>query len=91
MNEISTLGGLANTATLRDFLNDASPRSPQVPSPDGSDRIEISEWARFLSRLAELPDVRVEKVANVRSAIDRGDYESAERLDRAIDRLVASL
>lgn len=91
MNEISTLGGLAATATLRDFVNDAAPRSSPAASPDGSDRIEISEWAQFLSRLAELPDVRVEKVANARSAIDRGEYETPERLDQAIERLVASL
>lgn len=91
MNEIGTVGGPAATTTLREFVNDAAPRTARGVSPDGNDRIEISEWARFLSRLAELPDVRVEKVAQARKAIDRGDYETPDRLDHAINRLIEDL
>jgi negative regulator of flagellin synthesis FlgM len=90
MSDISTIGGPASTATIREFVNQAVRSGNQLAELPG-DQVEFSEMARFLSRVSELPDVRVEKIASVRSAIDRGDYETPEKLEIAIDRLLATL
>ncbi|MFQ5423264.1 MAG: flagellar biosynthesis anti-sigma factor FlgM [Phycisphaerae bacterium] len=90
MNEISTVTGLASSATLREFVEQAAPPAKSASAPAG-DRVEISELAQFLSRVADLPDVRVEKVANARRSILRGDYETPAKLDHAIEKLLTDL
>lgn len=92
MSQINTLTGLASSATLREFVNEATKRretSAGAPAPH--DRVELSELGRFLDKLAGLPDVRVEKVAQVRAAISRGDYETPGKLDHAIEKLLVDI
>lgn len=92
MNEINPIGGLATSATLRDFAN-PSPKhaGPTNSASDLSDRVEISELASFLSRLAELPDDRARRIVDVRNAIRNGAYETPEKLDIAVSRLLDDL
>jgi hypothetical protein len=56
-----------------------------------SDRVDISDRARFLSQLAALPDVRGDLISSVRDQIARGTYETTERLDAAISSLLDEL
>ncbi|MCB9855144.1 MAG: flagellar biosynthesis anti-sigma factor FlgM [Phycisphaerales bacterium] len=51
------------------------------------DRVEISELARFLSRLAELPDDKARRIVDIRSEIDKGTFVTSERLNIASERL----
>lgn len=91
MANVNALANLPSSATLREFVER---RTEKLANPDfrpQDDRIEISELGRFMSRLSELPDVRVEKVARVRASILRGDYETPEKIDKAIEKLVATL
>ncbi len=91
MANVNALANLSSSATLREFVER---RTEKLANPDvrpSVDRIEISELGQFMSRLSELPDVRVEKVAKVRASILRGDYETPEKLDKALEKLVASL
>ncbi len=55
------------------------------------DRAEISEEAQLLARLAEVPDVRMEKVEELRELITTGRYESREKIEKAVDRLLEEL
>lgn len=57
----------------------------------GADRVELSTAATLLSRLADLPDIRFELVASVKQQIQSGTYETPEKLDAAIDGLLADL
>jgi negative regulator of flagellin synthesis FlgM len=50
--------------------------------------VEISSVGQLLGRLAEIPDVRAGRVAEIRSAILQGRYESEEKLSVALDRLL---
>lgn len=59
-----------------------------APSSDGADRVELSDMARLLAKMRDMPTVRQDRVDHVRSAIDRGLYESDDRLDLAIDKLI---
>lgn len=56
-----------------------------------SDRVELSEQARLLSKLKQLPEVREGLVNSVKSQIDSGNYDTEERFDTAINALLDDL
>ncbi len=55
------------------------------------DRAEISEEARLLSKLAEVPDVRVDRVSELKQLIASGRYETAERIEKTVERILEEL
>lgn len=91
MADINTIEGLNSAPTLRAFAQQASTR-PAVDQ-DGNiataeDSVEISELARLLSRLADLPADRARQIVDIRNAINSGTYLTADKLDVATDRLL---
>jgi len=91
MANVNALSNLPSSATLREFVERRTEKLADPGVRPTVDRLEISELGQFLSRLSELPDVRVEKVAKVRASILRGDYETPEKLDQAIEKFVSTL
>jgi flagellar biosynthesis anti-sigma factor FlgM len=65
------------------------PVNGQAPVP--ADTVEISELGQRLSALANDPDIRLEKVQALRLAIAEGTYETQEKLDATVARLVEVL
>jgi hypothetical protein len=68
------------------------PRGPRGPSPVDppnptvpSDRVEISDQARLLNDLRNLPEIRGERVEELRRAIENRQFETPERLEGAVD------
>ncbi len=55
------------------------------------DRVELSEHARLLDQLRRMPDMRLDRIEAVRQAIQEGSYETQDKLDMAIDRLLEDL
>jgi negative regulator of flagellin synthesis FlgM len=56
-----------------------------------SDEIHISPEAELISRIREMPEIRADVVARVKSEIQAGTYETPHRLDLAMDRLLDEL
>ncbi len=54
----------------------------------GGDRVELSDMAKLLAKMRDMPEVRQDRVDSVRNAIDRGTYETSDRIDLAIDQLL---
>lgn len=54
----------------------------------GGDRVELSDMARLLAKMRDMPEVRQDRVDSVRNAIDRGVYETSDRIELAIDQLL---
>ena len=52
------------------------------------DQVDISAEADFVSQVNELPDIRADRVADIRAEIDAGVYETDEKLDIAVGRLL---
>jgi hypothetical protein len=50
--------------------------------------VEISVIARALSAMESIPDVRVDRVTDVRAAIARSDYFSDDKIDFVVKRLI---
>lgn len=57
----------------------------------GSDRVEVSSAARFLSQLRQLPDVRQNLVDRVRAQIADGSYETQDKIDATVDAMAGEL
>jgi negative regulator of flagellin synthesis FlgM len=52
------------------------------------DRVDISEAGQMADRLAEIPDIRAERVEEIRAAIASGTYETDDKLNTAVERLL---
>jgi len=52
------------------------------------DEVQISLEARLNSLLARVPDVRQDMIERVRAEIEAGTYDTEEKLDVALDRLL---
>ena len=53
-----------------------------------NDQVDLSEHARHLASLRELPEVRTNKIEAARAAIAAGDYDNDIRLNIAIERML---
>jgi flagellar biosynthesis anti-sigma factor FlgM len=60
-------------------------------STPARDRAEISEEARLLNKLAEVPDVRMDRVAELRELIASGRYETPERIAKTVEKLLEEI
>ena len=60
-------------------------------APVAQDVIEISTAAKLAAMVRDIPDVRTDLVALVKAEIQAGTYETPERIEKAIDGLMADL
>jgi len=65
----------------------ASPTSEPKPVATG-DQVEISAASQMLDKIQQSPEVRAERLAQIKAAIDAGEYETPERLEAALGRLL---
>ena len=54
----------------------------------GIDQLDISPEADFVAQARELPEIREERVAALKAQIQSGAYETADKLDMALTRLL---
>jgi negative regulator of flagellin synthesis FlgM len=52
------------------------------------DQVEISPVGRMLDGVAQLPEIRHERVQEIRSQIAAGVYETPQKLELALERLL---
>jgi negative regulator of flagellin synthesis FlgM len=55
------------------------------------DQVEISPLGRMLDGISRLPEIRHERVEEIRQQIAAGTYETPEKLELALDRLFDEL
>ena len=55
------------------------------------DRVQLSDQARLLSKLKQLPEIREGLVNSVKAQIQAGTYDTAERFDTAVNALLEDL
>ena len=64
------------------------PAQEAAKTQASGDRVEISPAAEAAIRATEAGDIRVDLVNRVRSEIADGTYETPEKLDAALDRML---
>jgi len=71
------------------------PHSSRASQPAGrpdaesiNDEVEISETARLVEQVRQLPEIRQDRIEAIRASIAEGTYETQEKLDIAVERLL---
>lgn len=89
MNNIIGINGAGGAQPLRPQTTaNAEPLQAQPATSENVDQVEISDDARLLHKIAQLPDIRTDKVLQIKQAIAQGTYESNEKLNIALDELL---
>ncbi len=66
--------------------------SGQTPaSSKANDAVEISSAGQLLDKLSKSPEVRAERLAQIKASIASGDYDSDEKLEAALMNLLQSI
>ncbi len=72
-----------------------APHGTRAVQPDGPpdsaqihDEVETSDPAQLLEQVRQLPEIRQDRVDAIRAKIAEGSYETKEKLDVAIERLL---
>ncbi len=89
--QINGLGSVPNipSSSQTPPSKPVNPNTPSEPKPS-EDRVEISSEALSGAK-GEGPDVRALRLAQIKAAIDAGDYETQDKLDAALSRLFDEL
>lgn len=87
INGVYNSGGLG--PVRQDTRLPAAAPKPGTAKPQ--DQVEISEAGQLLSKMSELPEIRTDKVEQVRQAIQRGNYETPEKIAVVADRILKDL
>jgi len=89
MSDVPPISGMAGV-----------PRVAPAPGPEHAggatavvpvDRVDISETARWLSTLELEGEVRMDKVIAIREAIAEGTYETEDKIEFTVQRLLEVL
>ena len=91
MSEVSGIGDTNPAPSVTRRAPVAGQRPDRADYRTSADAVEISEVGAMLARLRELPHIRTELVERVRAQIDAGTYETPERLDKTVERILEEL
>ena len=83
---VGRIGGVRES-TARAAVRDEAP----APIRRGTDQVQLSEVARLLQKLRDLPEVREDLVARVKAEIEQGTYETEDKLDAALNELAGDI
>lgn len=90
---MSGIRGINGSGHLRGITpplaaNSTNRTAPSAPGLSDGDEVEISQTAQFLSRAASLPEIRYDKVSQIRSELAQNTYDVEGKLSEALDRLL---
>lgn len=71
------------------------PHGPQPPQAQPNqatgpiqDELQISDAAQLLDKVNDVPEMRTQRIEQIRAQIANGTYETQEKLDIAVERLL---
>ena len=82
---------IASSRCTTDQRTHSTRRVQPTTTSDSSsigDRLDISEAGQIAGRLAELPEIRADRVRDIRAAIASGTYEPQDKLNTTVERLL---
>ncbi|MCA9177250.1 MAG: flagellar biosynthesis anti-sigma factor FlgM [Planctomycetales bacterium] len=66
----------------------ATAASTPQPAVATADELDLSQETDLVGRVHQLPDIRADRVAQIRAEIASGAYETEDKLDIALERLM---
>jgi negative regulator of flagellin synthesis FlgM len=90
MSDVNGIGG--NQPVNRVGPAKIAPRTPidQPAISARADRVELSDLSALMSKL-KTNDVRADKIAEIKAQIEAGKYETSDKIDGAIEKLIDEL
>jgi len=90
---MTNVDGIQPVSAARPIQPAQGPVAPQDNAAPGwiSDVVDISTASILAARVHDMPDVRTDLVQRVRQEIEAGTYETEERIDVTVDRLMDEL
>ena len=85
---ISPLGQSSPITRLQGSTATGGTQSSQDAGRTGQDTVQISDFARYLGEIKNLPDIRQGKVDSVRAQIASGNYETPDKIDAVVNSLL---
>ena len=91
--DVSGLGSVGGAGSVRSASPANVTKSPEISttSTTPKDELELSAAGQALDHLGDSPEVRAERLAQIKEAIDNGSYDTDEKLDVALSRMFDSL
>ena len=89
--QIHGIGGVNGPQQVQPTQGIEETKATDATSLHEADQVDISPEADMISRVHELPDIRADRVAEIRAQIEAGAYETEEKLDIAVGRLLDEL
>ena len=65
----------------------SKPAAPNQSAPI-QDELQLSDAAQMLDKVSDVPEIRQERVDQIRAQIADGSYETSDKLDTAVLRLL---
>lgn len=92
--DVSGLGSVHGSGSVRSTnpAGSAAPANqpaakPQAGISSPQDELQISTAGQMLDRMSETPAARAERIAQIKDAIENGDYDTDEKLEAALSRM----
>jgi anti-sigma28 factor (negative regulator of flagellin synthesis) len=93
--DVSGLGSVQGGGPVRSPIpaGSAAPANPTASNPapaaltSPKDELEISAAGQMLDRLGESSEARAERIAQIKEAIDNGEYDTDDKLEAALSRM----
>jgi len=64
------------------------PKTSEAKPIQTDDQVEISTAGRMMDRLQESSEMRSERLAQIKTAIDAGKYDTPEKLEAALSKML---
>lgn len=72
----------------RPLVPQQTTQGPKPASVTPQDEVDISSVGRTMEDISKSPDIRQARLAQIKAAIDDGTYESQEKFDIAMSKLM---
>jgi len=82
----ASVGAAAPIRQTRPVIEPEATASPAISSP--SDEVDISAAGKMLDGISRTPGVREERLSQIKAAIEDGTYDTPEKLDIALSRMI---
>ena len=90
--DVRGVGSVPGTGPIRPTTNSPVSRDTAVAKPQfPRDELQISSAGKMLDQLSNNSDVRQERLAHIKAAIENGTYDTDEKLQAALGRMFDSL
>jgi len=90
--EVHGPGSIQRSVPIRQQQPSAAPPKGEPVTPAAQrDQVEISSVGKLLDKASQSPEVRAARLEQIKAAINAGEYETPEKLEAALEKLLGSI